>query len=394
MALRTTAGGQLRYPATMDHGLAPRTAGLALACALAGSVAQAGPALTFEGGAEGDTNVQRVETGAGLDTSRIAAGVVRLGGRFERRGTLWGGGLSAIGGFLTRVVGNTEASTENVLLLTGDVRYLRPIAERNASLGVALVGADARPITDEIGARTFTNVGADALLVLDGGPDRRLTLGFGIRDFTYKQNHDFDWTGPAATARFDDTLWEPSGGARSLVLAAYVGFEARSYESSALANACMPDAEPRDTCSAGTSLQRRDRSTRLGADLTYAGRVVAGAGYQLTVIDSNSYGQALVRHKATLSATAPLPWGMFATGLATLQLDQYPDGLVIKTDNQQREFTSLDDENRSSLQLRLGKPVTDAWSLEARAAIWRNLGGDTETSFRRASIYAGAIYAR
>lgn len=387
-------GGQLRYPATMHHGLAPRFGTFALACVLVSSGAEAGPSLTFEGGAEGDTNVQRVETGPGVGASRIAAGVVRLGGRFERRGALWGGGLAALGGFLTRVVGSGEASTENVVLLTGDLRYLRPIAERNASLGVAVVAADARPLTDEVGARTFTNLGADALLVLDGGADRHLTLGFGIRDFTYKQNHDFDWTGPAASARFDDTLWEPSGGARSLVLAAYVGFEARSYESTALANACMPDAEPSDTCSAGTSLQRRDRSTRIGADLTYAGRVVAGVGYQLTVIDSNSYGQALVRHKATLSATTPLPWGVFATGLATLQLDQYPDGLVIKTDNQQREFTSLDDENRSSLQLRLGKPVSSAWSLETRAAIWRNLGGDTETSFRRASIYAGAIYAR
>jgi hypothetical protein len=133
---------------------------------------------------------------------------------------------------------------------------------------------------------------------------------------------------------------------------------------------------------------------RVGADLTYTGRVVAGAGYQLTVVDSNSYGQSLVRHKVTLSATVSLPWGVFATGLGTLQLDQYPDGIVINTDTQRSEFTNIDDENRSSLQLRLGRPLSAAWSLEARAAIWRDLGGDTETSFRRASLYAGAVYAR
>lgn len=375
----------------MHHGVRP----LVVALVLAGAPAYASPwGVTFEGGAEGDTNVQRVETGPGLDTSPIAAGVVRLGGRFDRRGTLAGGALSVLGGFLTRTVTNPTASTENVLLLTGDVRYLHPIAERSAALGVALVGADARPITDEVGARTFTNLGADALLVLDDGPARRLTVGFGIRDFTYKQNHDFDWTGPAASARLDDTLWQPAGGARSLDLAVYAGFEARAYDSTALAGACMPGADPSDACTAGTSRPRRDRSTRVGADLTYTGRVVAGAGYQLTVVDSNSYGQSLVRHKLTLSATVSLPGGVFATGLGTLQLDQYPDGIVINTDTQRSEFTNIDDENRSSLQLRLGRPLSTAWSLEARAAIWRDLGGETETSFRRASLYAGAVYAR
>ncbi len=112
------------------------------------------------------------------------------------------------------------------------------------------------------------------------------------------------------------------------------------------------------------------------------------------VVDSNSYGQSLVRHRATASVTRSLRGGLYGTALAILQLDQYPDGLVIKTDNQAREFTSLDDENRSSLQLRLAKQVSDGWAIEGRAAIWRNLGGDTETSFRRASIYAGAVYSR
>ncbi|MDX2093961.1 MAG: hypothetical protein SFX73_39370 [Kofleriaceae bacterium] len=380
----------------MDHGAAATLRGTLAALACTCGIAQASPStvMTFEGGAEGDSNVQRVETGPGLETRRISAGVARMGGRLERRGALWGGALSMFGGFLTRVVANPDTSTENVLLLTGDARYLRPIKERSASLGIGVVAADSRPLTDEIGARTFTNLGADGLLVLDGGADRHLTLGFGIRDFTYKPNHDFDWTGPAASARLDYTLWEPSGGTRSLELATYAAFEARSYDATALSSACMPDADPSDECSAGTSLQRRDRSTRIGAEVTYSGRIVAGAGYQLTVIDSNSYGQSLVRHKATLSATTSLPKGIFATGLATLQIDQYPDGLVIKTDNQRSEFTNIDDENRSSLQLRLGKPLSEAWSLEARAAIWRNLGPDAETSFRRASIYAGAIYSR
>jgi hypothetical protein len=38
--------------------------------------------------------------------------------------------------------------------------------------------------------------------------------------------------------------------------------------------------------------------------------------------------------------------------------------------------------------------VAGAWSVEGRAAIWRNLGNDAQASFRRASLYAGLIYSR
>ena len=66
---------------------------------------------------------------------------------------------------------------------------------------------------------------------------------------------------------------------------------------------------------------------------------------------------------------------------------------MLKTDTQRSEFTSLDDENRSSVQIRIGREVSTAWSIEGRAAIWRNLGGEM-TTFRRASLYVGAVYSR
>lgn len=370
---------------------------LATVCGL---VALRGPAVaapwnaSFEAGAEEDTNVQRVETGPGLSTHRIAAGVARIGGKLDRRDRLLGGTYSVLASALARAVASDEASSENVVLLTGELRYLHPIAQRPVSLGVGLAAVDALPITNEVGARTFTNLGADALLVLDGGEDRHLTVGFGWRDFTYKENHDFDWTGPAASARLDLNLWSTPGGLRSVDLAAFAAFEARSYNSTALANACPPDAAPSDDCSAGTSRTREDRSQRIGVEVTYTGRVVATLGYQLTVIDSNSYGQSLVRHRTTVSATRSLPWGLLGTALAILQIDQFIDGLVVKKDLQRSEFTSLDDENRSSLQLRVAKAVSATWSLEARGAIWRDLGGSMDSSFRRASLYAGVIYAR
>jgi hypothetical protein len=363
-----------------------------------GGVANAAPVVvTLEGGAEGDTNVQRVETGPGLDTARVAAGVVRVGGKLDKRDRLWGGGYQVIASVLARAVVDPVASTENVALLTGEARYLHPLEGRSVSVGAGLVAADAVPITDEIGARTFRNLGADALMVMDAGESTHLSLGFGARQFVYKENSEFDWSGVAATARLDSTLWQPSGGTRSVELAVIAGFEARDYESVALANICEPGADVNDGCSAATTRRRRDRVQRVGAEVTWIGRVVAAAGYQVTVIDSTSYGQSLVRHKATASATTTLWKGVYGTLLGQLQIDQYLDGLVIKTDTQRSEFTSLDDENRSSLQLRVGRPVSEAWSIEARGAIWRNLGGDVseaDVSFRRASIYVGAIYSR
>jgi hypothetical protein len=133
---------------------------------------------------------------------------------------------------------------------------------------------------------------------------------------------------------------------------------------------------------------------RWRAAIACSASVVAAAGYQLTVIGSNSYGQSLIRHKGTISATRAIALGFYGTALLTLQIDQYPDGLVLKTDIQRREFTSLDDENRSSVQIRIGREITSAWSIEGRAAIWRNLGNEMDASFRRASLYAGAVYSR
>ncbi len=376
---------------------APRRGGwvLGLVVAMQTSSAHAAPwNLSFEGGAEEDTNVQRVETGSGLDTHRIASGVVRVGGKLDRRDQLAGGTYAVLMSALARMVSSDDASSENVMLFAGDLRYLRPVEGRHVSFGVALAGVDAVPITNAVGARTFANLGADALLVLDGTLDRHLTVGLGWRNFTYKEKEGFNWNGPAASARLDLELWAPSGGARSVELAAFAAFEAREYDANALANACPPGSPPSDSCSAATSLPRRDRSQRIGAEATYTGRVIATLGYQLTVIDSNSFGQSLIRHRATTSVTRSLPWSLFGTALAILQIDQFVDGLVVKKDLQRSEFTSLDDENRSSLQLRIGRPVTGAWTVEVRGAIWRDLGGTMESTFRRASIYFGAIYAR
>lgn len=368
----------------------------ALALGLLGTarVADADPwVVSMETGAEVDSNVERVETVPDSMTARIAAPVGRLGARLERKDRLVGGtyalGLSGT----ARLVANTRTKDENVMLYVGESRWLHALGTRPLAAGIALIAADALAITGGTGARTFRNLGADALLALGSGEDRHLTLAVGGRDFSYKPSHAFDWHGPVANARLDVVLWQTSGKTKTLELAATFGFEARTYASNALAlDSCPPDMPPSYKCSSGTSLTRRDRYQHAGFKLDWVGEIAATLGYQLLVIDSNSYGQSLVRHRIIASGTIELADKLFGTATATLQIDQYPDGVLVEKDLQRQELTNLEDENRSSLQVRIARELSAAWSLEARGAVWRDIGNTGTMSFRRELVYAGVIY--
>ena len=98
---------------------------------LGGGTVHAAPwNVTMEAGAEEDTNVQRVETGPGLDTERVASGVIRVGGKLDRRARLAGGSYYILGSALARMVSASVASSENVMLFAAEGRYLHPIEQR------------------------------------------------------------------------------------------------------------------------------------------------------------------------------------------------------------------------------------------------------------------------
>jgi hypothetical protein len=359
-----------------------------------------------EAGAEVDSNVQRVETGPGLETEELSSSVVRAGAKFDHRGRIAGGGYTVHGASYARLVGNQDAQSESVALLAGDLKWMHPVGTRPVSIGFSIGGADALALDDEVNRidpcdrrrldRTFATFGGDVLLVMRKDEDRSLTLGFGGRRFVYKPCNKFDWYGPALSARLDLTLWQQSGGTRSLELATFASIEARTYNDVAFANACAEGEMPENPadCSAPTSLDRYDRYHRIGAELTWVGGVVAAVGYQLAVTDTNSYGQSLVRHRVNLSATRELPGHLFGTALVTLQYDQYLDGLIVQKDLQNQTFTTLDDENRSSFQLRIARPLSETFSIESRVAYWRDLGGGDDASFRRTLFYLGGVYNR
>jgi hypothetical protein len=350
--------------------------------------------VTGEGGAEVDTNVQRVETGPGLDTAAVAAPVLRLGLRADHKDRVLGGGYALGLSDLTRIVGDGNVQVENVTQLAADARWLHPIGDRPVSAGAGASAIDAFGLSDPIGARTFRALGADLLLALRSGDDHRLSLGAGVRSFHYKPDPQYDYVAPALNARLDSVLWHSDDRTRSLELATILGFEARDYDGTAFADGCPPGSKPDPSCFAATEIARRDHYARAGVELTYVGHQVAALGYQLTVIDSNSFGQSFARHRVMASGTTS--WGKtYITLLAILQIDQYLDGLVLQRDLQHAEFTNIEDENRSSVQLHVARKVSDAWSFELRGAVWRNIGvSSMELSFHRELVYGGLVYTR
>jgi len=354
--------------------------------------------VTGEAGAEVDTNVQRVETGPGLDTAPVTSPVMRLGVRADKKDDLFGGGYALHLSDLTRIAGDRDVSVEDVTLLAADLRWLHPLGDRPVAAGFALSAIDAFPLDDEYGARTFRNLGADLVINAHDGEDYRLKVQRLGRQFFYKPPteplHLFDWSGPAANARLDLTLWQTPGHTRSLELAATMGFELQSYESRAFVNACAPGTVPDPSCTASTDLARRDRASRAGVELTYVGSYIASLGYQLTVIDSNSFGQSFARHRVLASGTMSIGKN-FISLLAILQIDQYLDGLLVQADLVHQEFTNIEDENRSSAQIHIARKLSDAWSLEARAAYWRNILGNTmDLAFSRALVYGGVVFTQ
>jgi hypothetical protein len=344
--------------------------------------------LRMESGAEADSNVTRTE-----DTPTAAA-VGRLGARIDYHDALLGGRYAVQVSSLARMVMSARNKEESVMLGVGELRWLHPIGGASLAAGVHLTAADSFGMLVPIGARTYRNLGGDALLMLSHSEDHRLMLGVGGRDFWYKPHgpelpaHMFDWRGPVANARLDTVLWHTPDRTRSLELAAMLGFEARSYDSVARFN-CAPDGSG-NSCPMDSTLRRRDRYQRGDVELTWTGAVVATGSYQLTVVDSNSYGQSLIRQRISAAATMEVVPALLVSATATLQIDQFPEGVQV-SDLLHQELTSLEDENRSSLQVLITRALSTAWSLEVRGAIWRDFG-TAGASFGRELAYAGVLY--
>ena len=213
--------------------------------------------------------------------------------------------------------------------------------------------------------------------------------------FKYKPDDDEDegvaasWRGGGAAARGDLSLWEASDDEASLDLAVSATLEQRAYYADAYTNICESGAPISYRCFEKTARNRGDRWHRASAVLSYTGAVVASGEAQITVLDSNSYGRSWTGGKLRGAVTLPLGES-YLTGAVTLQIESYADRLLVARDPDVAVFDLLEDDNRSSAELRLGLPLTEDFLLEGRVAGWKDFSDDLE--YRRVLGAVGLVW--
>lgn len=368
----------------------------ALACALVAGPAGADASFgsVFELGLEVDSNVRRVE-----DTSfeePTTAPMLRMAGRVDGGGAGMGGNYGISTSAHLRTAMGAEVTSENYAQFSVDGQWTRPVREGEVRLGARVGYRDAFPLAAEAEDRTFRSASADMLVVLYGGARARITVSAGPRFFKYKPDDDEDeevaasWRGGGAAARGDFSLWESGDDDEdSLDLAVSATLEQRAYYADAYTNICESGAPISYRCFEKTARDRGDRWHRASAVLSYTGAVVASGEAQITVLDSNSYGRSWTGGKLRGAVTLPLGKS-YLTAAVTLQIESYADRLLVARDPDVAVFDLLEDDNRSSAELRVGLPLSDGFLLEGRVAGWKDFSDDLE--YRRVLGAVGLVW--
>jgi len=344
-----------------------------------------------EAGAEFDSNVHRVEVDPEGTVMAVAAPLGRAGFRLDgtgKRGT-WGRWTAGAQGLVRTVLSDERG--EDVGVAGVDGRWDRAVGERRAAVGARASYYDVIALGPGTGARTFALAAADGMLLLVDDDGSRFAISAGGRDFRYKPDADFDWRGVALGARLTRTVWSKHD-ETTVELALGYQLERRAFEGLAFTNGCGPSEPVRPTCFVPTSEPRADLHHAASAEVTYTGELVATGAYHVAYNDSSSYGQSLVRHRLAASITAELPLRVYGTAGAALQVDQYLDPLVLARDVSSQTFTSIDDENRSEVSIRLSRAVGRGFAAELRVATYADSLSSDDLRFRRTVMYGGLTW--
>ncbi|MBP9087786.1 MAG: hypothetical protein KBG15_16825 [Kofleriaceae bacterium] len=268
-------------------------------------------------------------------------------------------------------------ASEVVGLGSVDLRWLyQPGDAGEGRVGVGAHGSltDARGLAGVLGARTFRNANAEGLVTLQHNA-HRFIVAVGGRDFRYRPNPLQSYRGGAATTALESRLWQSNDLESALTLTVTAGYELRRFDAKAQTSLCPPTML-RPECVRDTTVARHDQVMRAGVELTYVGAFIVGGSYRILDIVSSSFGHSLRRHQLSVAATRALSAKLFATVGATAQLDEFSAGAKLVVDPLNPEISTLADEARSVVQLRLGYRVGPRWTLEGRAATWTNLASD------------------
>lgn len=354
--------------------------------------------ISLEAGTEYDSNIHRLEVPDGspieIEGAPLMRGAARASTRIRlgSRGQVRGRGLAAGKIFFA------DDTSENVGLWSLDVRYDRALASRRAVTSLRAAGYESYALAggDTMAGRNFATRLTELGLLVPGPEHHRVGAVAGVRDFQYKSDADFDWTGDHYGLYYQTAIWRGDPDvdldAASIDIDVRYQLGRRLYAGKAYSNNCAVDMEPEPTCIVPTSFDRSDLYHQLRVASSYTGDRAWSAAYELSLADSNSFGQSLLRHRLELGLTTEVVANVFASARATVTLNTFLDPLLLARDVNAQTFVTIDDENRNSFSLHLARDVGASWTAEARYAIYTNEFATRELSFRRHIGYLGLAY--
>jgi hypothetical protein len=196
-----------------------------------------------------------------------------------------------------------------------------------------------------------------------------VTARLGYRGFQHKPSNDYSFHGPLATLGLSSTLSREDDGDQvdwTFSLSYSVGL--RRYLGDWVWVQC-PESTG-DPCLA-SGITREDLNHVLRGEVGYLGNAALSIWYELETNRSNSHGETFTRHMVGIRFTTELVWGFDCTTRGKIQLNRFRDTLFLRPETTSNIY-SLEDENRSSLELQLARDLTSKLSLYVRYVLYVN----------------------
>ncbi len=228
--------------------------------------------------------------------------------------------------------------------------------EGSVALGKAFAVGLSGHARDRRGAdRDYSDLVGEA--IIDFRPDQALDvrLRLGAHRFIYWPSFAYSFGGP------DGTLQGRYRFNRRHSASFFGGLNPRTYN--ALTHEIVDDPMP------APRVTRQDTVFQVGASYTYRGSFHLTVGYSYFDQSSNSYGESQRRHRLSVTYGTALPFELTLLATTALQYSLYPDHIFLSTNILLLE----DDENSSSVTLKLVRPLSKHVELDVRYALYVNL---------------------
>ncbi len=196
-------------------------------------------------------------------------------------------------------------------------------------------------------------------LAIDFLPDPHVDVRLAVaaHRFLYWDRFAYSWWGPdaqlTARYRFD----------RRHSLSVSGLYNPRTY------NAVAVPHPPADGDPPPPDQTRSDVAFGAGVTYSYRGPFHLSGGYSYFDQTSNSLGETVRRHRFSMTLGLHLPWDLTLLAAGALQLASYPDGVYLAPELNVLE----DDENASSVSVKLVRPLVAHLELDLRYAFFHNV---------------------